>query len=171
MKTLTLIFLISIGFTAKATTFGDSIKVLDFKPYKINYPSTWQIKSGCVEKDCMIMAPTDTLLGIDRFTENIHFTYNALPSASYTADKYATFSIDYLPKVVKNFKVIERKKLKSNVIRLTYAGEKNAYQQTWRQYYYVKSSKVYIVTFSAETQKYDYYQPFIESYLNSFILK
>ena len=73
--------------------------------------------------------------------------------------------------MVKNFKVVEKKKLKSNVIRLTYSGEKDTFKQTWRQYYYVKASKVYIVTFSAETQKYDYYQRFIESFLNSFKLK
>ena len=171
MKNLLFILLTFIGFTANATALTDSIKVLDFKPYKINYPSTWRLKAGCVANECSILAPADTLNYPDTYTESINLTFNQLPSASYTVDKYAQFSIDYLPKVVKNFKVIEKKKLKSNVIRLTYSGEKDTSKQTWRQYYYVKSSKVYIVTFSGETSKYDYYQPFIESFLNSFTLK
>ncbi|MCU0325883.1 MAG: hypothetical protein MUF45_11625 [Spirosomaceae bacterium] len=171
MKLYGLILLTCLSLTARASTPADSVKVLEFKPYKINYPSTWRLKETCAVNECSILAPADTLNYPDIYTESINLTFNPLPSAEYTVDKYAQFSIDYLPKVVKNFKVIEKKKLKSNVIRLTYSGEKNNFKQTWRQYYYVKSGKVYIVTFSAETPKYDYYQPFIEPYLNSFTLK
>lgn len=171
MKNLFLALLTSCGLTANATSLTDSIIVLDFKPYKIDYPSSWRLKPGCLANECTILAPRDTLTTPDTYFESINLTFNQLPSASYTVDKYAQFSIDYLPKVVKNFKVLEKKKLKPNVIRLTYIGEKDTFKQTWRQYYYVKSSKVYIVTFSSETQKYDYYQQFIESFLNSFTLK
>lgn len=171
MKNLFFAFLTLCAFSANASSLSDSIKVLDFKPYKIDYPSTWSLKAGCAANECTILAPRDTLTSPDTYFESINLTFNSLPSASYTVDKYALFSIDYLPKVVKNFKVVEKKKLKSNVIRLTYSGEKDTFKQTWRQYYYVKASKVYIVTFSAETQKYDYYQHFIESFLNSFTLK
>jgi hypothetical protein len=172
MKIFNLIIIIFLSFSAKAISFADSVLVLDFKPYKITYPSTWRLKETCAVNECSILAPFDTLSKpYDTYTESINLTFNTLPSAEYTVDKYAQFSIDYLPKVVKNFKVIEKKKLKPNVIRLTYAGEKNNFQQTWRQYYYVKAGKVYIVTFSTETPKYEYYQPFIEPYLNSFTLK
>lgn len=172
MKPFQIIFILCISITANAFTLTDSIKVLDFKPYKINYPSSWRLKETCAVNECSILAPLDTLSKpYDTYTESINLTFNTLPSAEYTVDKYAQFSIDYLPKVVKDFKVIEKKKLKPNVIRLTYAGEKNNFKQTWRQYYYVKAGKVYIVTFSAETPKYEYYQPFIEPYLNSFTLK
>ncbi|MFY7908850.1 MAG: hypothetical protein ACOVO2_04840 [Emticicia sp.] len=171
MKKLFFSLFIFIGYTANASSLTDSIKVLDFKPYKIDYPSSWRLKAGCAVNECSILSPADTLSWPDGYTESINLTFNPLPSASYTADQYATYSIGYLPKVVKNFKVIERKKLKSNVIRVTYSGEKDTHKQTWRQYYYVKSSKVYIVTFSAETSKYPAYQSFIEPFLNSFTLK
>jgi hypothetical protein len=171
MKNLFLTFLTLCGLTANANLLTDSTIVLDFKPYKIDYPSSWKLKPGCVANECTILAPKDTILLPDTYLESINLTFNALPSASYTVDKYAQFSIDYLPKVVKNFKVVEKKKLKPNVIRLTYTGEKNTFNQTWRQYYYVKSSKVYIVTFSAETPKYEHYKAIIEPFLNSFTVK
>ncbi len=166
--TITLLFL---AFHSNATSLTDSVKVLDFKPYKINYPSTWRLKAGCAVNECSILSPADTLSFPDGYTESINLTFNALPSASYTVEQYTQFSINYLPKVVKNFKVIEKKKLKPNVYRITYTGQKDTHQQTWRQYFYVKSAKVYIVTFSAETTKYATYQPFMESFLNSFTLK
>ncbi|GAB2649155.1 hypothetical protein GCM10027035_48790 [Emticicia sediminis] len=171
MKKFFFTFLVFLGFTANASSVTDSIKVLDFKPYKIDYPSSWRLKAGCAVNECSILSPADTLSWPDGYTESINLTFNPLPSASYTADQYATYSIGYLPKVVKYFKVIEKKKLKSNVVRVTYSGEKDTHKQTWRQYYYVKSSKVYIVTFSTETSKYAAYQPFIEPFLNSFTLK
>jgi hypothetical protein len=170
MKFLKLFLLLSVGFNTKASYLADSVLVLDLKQYKINYPSTWRIKEGCALNECSVLSPTDTLSAYDRYTESIHLTFNPLP-ASYTAEKYTDFSIDYLPKVVKNFKVLEKKKLKPNVYRLTYSGEKNNYEQTWRQYYHVKAGKVYIVTFSAETSKYATFQTFIEPYLDSFTFK
>ena len=171
MKNILISIFIVIGFTANASSITDSIKVLDFKPYRIDYPSSWRLKASCAVNECSILSPADTLSWPDGYTESINLTFNPLPSASYTVDQYAKFSIDYLPKVVKNFKVVEKKKLKSNVVRVTYSGEKDTQKQTWRQYYYVKSSKVYIVTFSTETSKYAAYQPFIEPYLNSFTVK
>jgi hypothetical protein len=172
MKKLIFVFLLIGSLTAQANLLTDSLLVLDFKQYKMNYPATWRIKEGCLPNECTLLAPMDTLSrGLDTYYESINLTFNPLPSASYTVDNYAQYSVEYLPKVVKGFKILEKKKLKPNTIRLTYTGEKNSYQQTWRQYFYVKASKVYIVTFSTESPKYAYYQAMMEPFLNSFMLK
>ena len=136
--------------------------------YSINIPDGWKIMDNCQENLCSLLSPADTLGILDRFTENINFTIEKLSTASYSVDKYSTYSEAYLPKVVKNFKVIEKKKLKSNTFRMTYKGEKSGFFQTWRQYYVVKNQKLYILTFACETSKYEYYQPIVEPYLNSF---
>jgi hypothetical protein len=136
--------------------------------YSINIPDGWKIMDNCQENLCSLLSPADTLGILDRFTENINFTIEKLSTASYSVDKYATYSEAYLPKVVKNFKVIEKKKLKSNTFRMTYKGEKSGFFQTWRQYYVVKNQKLYILTFACETSKYEYYQPIVEPFLNSF---
>lgn len=165
-------FLLFLSVNVFAQT--DSLKapgMVDFKAYKMTVPDGWKIKAGCLETQCTLLSPSDTLTKYDAYTETINLTINKLSSASYTAEKYATFSIGYLPKVVNGFEVLERKKLKANLTRITYRGEKNGFLQTWRQYYHVKNAKVYIVTFSAETKKYDYFQPIIEPFLDSFTLK
>lgn len=167
-----LVLFILLPFLAAAQS--DSLtapKTVDFPAYKMTVPTAWKIKAGCVEGQCTLLSPTDTLTAYDAYTETINLTINKLSSASYTAEQYATFSIGYLPKVVNGFQVLERKKLKPNLTRITYRGEKNGYLQTWRQYYHVKNAKVYIVTFSAETKKYDYFQPIIEPFLDSFKFK
>jgi hypothetical protein len=145
--------------------------VLNQKAYSITIPDGWRIQENCTNDLCSLLSPRDTLGSYDRFTENINFTVNKLPSPSYTVDKYAQYSITYLPSVVKNFKVIEKKKLRSNAYLLTYKGEKSGFAQTWRQFYYIKNAKVYIMTFACETEKYEFYLPIIDPYLGSFKLK
>ncbi len=149
----------------------EKLLVLDRKSYTIDIPAGWKVENNCKDEWCDITSPFDTLGLIDRYLESINFAVNKLPSANYSVDQYAAFSIKYLPTVVKNFSIIEKKKLKSNAYRLTYKGEKDKFKQTWRQYYYIKNAKVYIVTFACETEKYAYYQPLVEPYLNSFRLK
>ncbi|SOE19892.1 hypothetical protein SAMN06298216_0393 [Spirosomataceae bacterium TFI 002] len=144
---------------------------IDMAKYKLTIPNNWKIKAGCTEEQCTANSPQDTLGGFDTYIESINITVNKLSSSSYTAEKYANFSIGYLPKVVKGFKVLEKKRLNSYSYRVTYTGSKNNIEQTWRQYYHVRSSKVYIITFSAQARKYDHYQPIMEPYLASFKFK
>jgi hypothetical protein len=146
-------------------------KVVELKQYRITVPEGWRVQTGCIDEKCVLLSPRDTLGTYDRFTENISITINKLSSSKYTADMYANFSKGYLPKVVSNFEVLERKRLKYNKVLMIYQGKKDKYEQTWMQYYIVKHSRVYIVTCSLETKNYEYYRPIIEEYATTFALK
>lgn len=177
MKYLFLTFITLISFSSLAQENApDTLQKkqpakLIKKAYSITIPEGWRISDNCTEDLCSLFSPPDTLSKeYDRYVESINITVNKLSSPSYTVDQYAAFSIGYLPKVVKDFTILEKKKLRSNVYRLTYQGFKDYSAQTWRQYYYVKNAKVYIVTFSAETRKYEQFLPLIQPYLDSFKL-
>lgn len=172
---LLLISLASFAQTDTTNATTDSVVVVlkkpviaELKEYRITVPEGWYIKAGCVDASCMLLSRGDTLSSLDRFTENISVTVSKLSSSKYTADMYADFSKGYLPKVVSNFTVLERKRLKSNKVLMIYRGKKDGYEQTWMQYYNVKNSKVYIVTCSIETKNYDYYRPIIKEYAETF---
>lgn len=173
MRSLFLFFFTLSTLSAIAQT--DSVKAVSSdlwlvkKGFKMKYPANWEVSQPCSDTYCSVFSPGDTLGFMDSFRENINFTVSKL-SPGYTVDQYATYSLGYLPKVVKGFEVLDKKKLKSNAYRITYRGTKDNFAQTWRQYYYVKNNQVFIVTFAAETSKYTYYQPFIEPYLASFVL-
>lgn len=172
--------LVSSAQIAKDTTAAvkDTTKVLPPVLKKLAYqiniptdPAKWKIKEGCTETDCSLLSQADTLSAtFDKFTENINIVYQPLPSKNYTVEQYVEYSRKYLPSVVKGFKVHEKKKIKPNAWMMVYSGEKSGYFQTWRQYYYVRNAKVYIVTFAAETPKYEYFLPFVTESLNSFKL-
>jgi hypothetical protein len=156
--------------TAKTVAIEKPI-YLEKKGYKIQIPKGWRLGPDCQDNNCSLFSPTDTLLLPDTYVENINITVEKLTSPGYTVDQYATYSISYLPKVVQNFKLISKKKLNASSFVVEYKGLKNNFLQTWRQFYYVKNSKVYIVTLATETPKYEFYKPLIESYLKSFKLQ
>lgn len=169
------LFISSVAFsqTDSTATTTDSVVVkkpvvAELKEYRITVPESWYIKAGCVDEKCVMLSPADTLSSYDRFTENISITVSKLSSSKYTADMYADFSKGYLPKVVSNFEVLERKRLKSNKVLMVYRGKKDGYEQTWMQYYNVKNAKVYIVTCSIETKNYEAYRPIIKEYAETF---
>jgi hypothetical protein len=175
MKTYFLVFLgLSLSLYGQ-----DSTKTLEIvqkpiwlekKGFKMQIPDGWRISTECSDVLCSLLAPIDTLSRPDIYVENINFTVDKLPSASYTVDQYASFSIKYLPSVVKNFKLLSKKKLGPNAYLIEYQGLKSNFYQSWKQYYYTKNSKVYIVTLASETIKFDYYKKLTESSLKSFKL-
>jgi hypothetical protein len=144
------------------------VNILEKKSFKINIPSGWRVNPECQELNCSLFSPNDTLSAGDSYIENINITIEKLPSTSYTAEQYTTFSISYLPKVVKNFKLLKRTKINQNLVVIEYQGHKSNFEQSWRQYFHVKNAKVYIVTLATETPKFNYYKTLTEPYLKSF---
>ncbi len=145
--------------------------MIDMPSYSISYPEGWKIREGCIQEQCTIISPTDTIGGYDTYLESINLTVNELSNASYTAEKYANYSEEYLPQVVTQFRVLNKAKLSENSHRLIYTGVKNNIRQVWRQFYHVKDGKVYIITFSVQQKKYKYYKGMIKPYLTSFKFK
>ncbi len=160
-----IIFLCLAGIKVNAFP-GDSLTSFS---YTMNIPEGWKIKDNCTEADCSFLAPQDN--SADTFLENINITVADAPSKNYPVVKYTDFSVGYLPSVVENFELLERKKLAGNSEYIVYRGRKSGFNQTWKQYYHIKDSKMYILTFTAETSQFEKYIDQITSHLDSFKVK
>ena len=161
MKNLLVVFCF-LAFQSHAFQ-GDS---LGHFSYTLDLPEGWKIKENCTEADCSFLAPQDN--PSDTFLENINITVADAPSKNYPVTKYTDFSVGYLPSVIENFEVVERKKLPGNSEYIIYKGRKSDFNQTWKQYYHIKGSKLYIVTFTAETPQFEAYIGTIGRHLDSF---
>lgn len=164
MKKLLVIFCF-LAFRAQACP----VDTLVHFSYSIDIPDGWKTKENCTENDCSFLAPQDA--PTDTFLENINITVADAPSKNYPVTKYTDFSIGYLPSVIENFELVERKKLPGNSEYIIYKGLKSEFHQTWKQYYHIKGTKMYIVTFTAETAKFEEYIGRIQENLDSFRIK
>ena len=137
--------------------------------YEMAIPTGWTVKDDCTENDCSILAPRDN--NEDTYLESINITINELGKLNYSVEKYANISVEYLPTVIEDFELLSRVKLPNNAAVLNYKGNKSAYNQTWKQYYFVVGTKMHILTFAAESKNYDTYINVIQENINSFIVK
>jgi hypothetical protein len=165
MKSILLLFLSLLPILSYAFQ-ADSLNNFT---YTINIPQDWTTKEGCNASDCSYLAPQDN--GQDTFLENINITVVEAPAKNYAVKKYTDFSLGYLPTVMDNFELIDRKALPNNAEYIIYKGFKSNYNQTWKQYYFIKGNTLYILTFTAETPKFEEYIAKIQENLDSFKMK
>lgn len=148
---------------------AQSADTLDKFDYVLPIPKGWTIKEGCQAQDCSLLAPQDH--SKDTFLENLNITVAEAPAKNYPVEKYVDFSAQYLPSVIDGFKILERKKLEGNKAYLIYTGTKNDFLQTWKQVYWIKGEKLYILTLSTESSQFENYIQNIGSFLEAFTLK
>lgn len=156
------LFLLNIQVFAQADT-------LQMDTYTFLVPEGWKIKEGCLEADCSMLAPHDDYE--DTFLENINIVVAPAPAKNYPVKKYADFSVGYLPSVIDDFEVLERVELENNGEYVIYKGLKSDFHQTWKQYYFIKDEGLYIITFTAETDRFEEYIDKIQVNLDSFKIK
>lgn len=149
--------------TAVQAQSADTLNRFD---YTLPLPPGWTVKEGCSATDCSILAPQDHKQ--DTFLENINITIAAAPAKNYPVGKYTDFSVNYLPSVIQDFKILERTKLKGNAEYLVYQGTKSDFAQTWKQYYFIRGEKLYILTFTAEQGQYPAYMEKMGTLLDEF---
>jgi hypothetical protein len=153
------------------TTLHQDWKTLTKTTYSVKYPDTWTLTPGHNNEKFSLTAPSD---GVgDQFVENMDLTVIALGASTYTPKQYADYSKTTLPKKIKFFKVLEEKAVKQGVAGyyMVFKGTQGADKLKWKQYYFIKSGKVYVITFTAEDSRYAEYITNIGTMLSSFTVK
>lgn len=170
-KAIHLILLLILLLTQGLFVQAQNSKTLTKPTYSIKYPATWEVQTGSNNTGFTINSPTDG--DGDSYTEFIDLTVNALNDAAMTAEQYAIFSKGYLPSKIPKFKVLESKKLTQNKDGYYYVftGLQNGKPCKWKQCYFVKNLKVYIITYTAEAIKYDSYKAIVDPMIASFLVK
>jgi hypothetical protein len=165
MKMGAFLLLVCMSFTGLQPAW----KTLTKNTYAIKYPDTWTLTAGHTNEKFSITAPSDGM--DDQFVENLDLTTN--PISGYTPKQYADFSKTTLPRKIKGFKVLEEKAVKQGAdgYYMVFKGTQGTDKLKWKQYYFIKGGKVYIITFTAEETRYAEYIKNIATMLSSFTVK
>ena len=107
----------------------------------------------------------------DLFIENINLLIQDLKGHQIDFDQYVKISKD---QVKKNGKLIESKKInlnKNEVQVFIYEAKPTGRALKFYQYLLIKNKKAFILTYSAEVEKFDLYFQEINKIFNSFSVK
>ncbi len=175
------VLLISISVSSQSTfedKKSDSLlkqkfgwKTFDEKEFSIQAPHTFERpkkKAGFI-----IFAPLES--PDDKFKENVNLIIQDLAGKNIDLDKFTDISVEQIKNYIKNNEITENKKLKNEngeYQKFIYSGDVGAFSLKFEQYCWIVNEKAYILTFTAEKEKFDSnYQEFVEVVLNSFVLK
>lgn len=139
--------------------------------YSIEYPRTWTVKENELGAELFILAPKSN--ATDIFNENVNLIVQDLSGTSIDLDAYVRLSEKQITEVIGG-KIVRSERFKSGSLELhkiIYTGNINGFDLQLIQNYYVRDSKAYILSFTAEQSSYEPYRKIGTQMLQSFRFK
>ncbi|WP_340067357.1 PsbP-related protein [Ascidiimonas aurantiaca] len=141
---------------------------LDRKEFNVSYPESFVLdESG--QNNTVFVLKTKAENANDTFIENINLATQPITNSSF--DDFVSKTISEISAVGK---LIEKKKLNVDgldCLKLKFVLTQNNIPLTFVQHYYIKNGKVYVLTLSSESSKYEKYLNLFEVVLSTFTLK
>lgn len=133
--------------------------------YTINYPESWDLDiSGQMNTSLLLFSKPSS--NNDDFRENVNIIIQKLGYKNIDIQEYAEISINQ----IKSSGKILKNKLINNKYVIEWKAFINQRNLKFKQYYFVKNRKAYVVTFTAKENEYDNYIREANQILDSFKL-
>lgn len=143
--------------------------------YTMQYPSTWELdESGKHGPNIVLYAESEGLINL--FKENINITEQDLSENPMTLDEFVDLSESQVENEILNGDLLYSKRKKSkkgSYHEIIFTGNMYGNNLKWKQYYFLdkRVNKAYVVTFTAEVEKFDDYKIQATEIMDSFTLK
>jgi hypothetical protein len=169
--TLVFIFSTIVGFSQSDSP--TKLKNFAQNGYKLQYPSSWTLDtSKKMEPDFFIFSPREN--DTDRFQENVNLLVQDLTGQNIDLDKYAKITERQIKELAIEGTIYESKKIikpgKSAYYKMVYGMTQGVFKLKIEQYYFIKNEKAFVMTFTAELNKFDSFLAAGKQILNSFVL-
>jgi hypothetical protein len=172
--------LISCGeATGKKTTVEETLQAdknqntFSQANYSVRYPASWELdQTGKMGTNFILFAPVESAQ--NDFRENINLIIQELSGKGIDLNKFASISENQVKTMVTHANLIESKRIINDTNeyhKIIYTGDDGTFHLQYEQYYWLINEKAYILTFTAEQNKFAALKDTAESILNSFVLK
>jgi len=149
----------------KFLNFVDNLKY----GFSIKYPSTWEKKEKLRDFIVVFLAPLEN--ESDKFRENLSLMVSNLFMQTMDLSDYVNFSIDQLREAILDFRLFEKTQTKISKIpayKIVYSGKRKQMNIKIMQHYAIKRNKVYLITYTAEKDKYEMYLKSLQKMIKTF---
>ena len=169
MKLLFVLF-ISVFLNQQVLCQSDFIE-LDKGSYRINYPKSWQLDTSGQMNTAFILF--SELEENDIFSENINLLIQDLKGLKMDLKAFVELSEKQIKTMVVNSKIdksITIKNEDSTYHDIVWSGHVSGKNLKFKQYFFIKNEKAYVLTFTAHRTTYDAYLKIGNQIINSFKL-
>jgi eukaryotic-like serine/threonine-protein kinase len=138
--------------------------------FSIRYPQGWEKREGALGTAVLLLSPREGTS--DEFQENVNVLVQKVPD-KMSLEEYSKLSIEQAPKLITGFRLLDQGSTtlgESPAHRIHYRGEQGAFHLEWEQVWSVLEGQAFIITYTAERDRYQMYRPTAEAMIASFRL-
>ncbi len=149
----------------------DPGKLLDQTDYLLTYPSSWSLDQSGQMGTQFILFTGQNNAG---FRDNLNLIVQDLKGSGFDLDKYAALSEGQVKTMITHAQIIESKRIRSEANEfqeIVFTGDQGILHLKWKQRYWVKGEKAFVLTFTASQAAYAGYDQQNEKVFDSFRLK
>jgi hypothetical protein len=165
------------GTASPTSSPSDKVSYEEFASYSdskygftIQYPKDWEKQVGALGSAVVMLSPREG--DSDEFRENVNVLVQMLPD-KMTLDQYTELSLDQASKLITGFDLLDQGSTQlagRPARRIHYRGEQGAFRLEWEQVWTVLGGQAFIVTYTADRDRYDTYLRTAEAMFASFRL-
>jgi hypothetical protein len=127
-------------------------KTLETPEYSIQYKADWVLdQSGQSGTKFMLYSPS---IQGQVFKNNINLIIQDLKGQNIDLKKFVDISTDQIQKLITSSKIILSQTTNSRH-EIVYTGAFGQFSLKWKQYYWVKDEKAYVLTFTADSSSFE----------------
>lgn len=148
---------------------GNSEKLLVYSNsehnIKAKYSSNWEYKEDIMGAVVAFVSPLES--ESDSFRENMNIVIQDLSGFEISLKEYSDISIEQLKKSITNFKLVSNQvydQLNDKAYELVFTGIRNEFHMKWKTIFFIKDEKAYIITCTAEEDKFNDYLSYFEQF-------
>jgi hypothetical protein len=165
------------GTASSTSSPSDNVSSEEFASYSdskygftLQYPKDWEKQVGAMGSAVVILSPREG--DSDKFRENVNVLVQTLPD-KMTLDQYTKLSLDQAPNLITGFDLLDQGATQlagRPARRVHYRGEQGAFRLEWEQVWTVLGGQAFVLTYTAERDRYGTYLRTAEATFASFRL-
>jgi len=135
----------------------------------IKCPEDWTNQKGLMGTTIFVASPLESEK--DGFSENVNLVVEDLQGMEIGIEEYAEFTKAQIEALITNSKILKAEKItfqEKDAYTMEYTGQQGQYKLHWKQIYFIKKGKAYILTYTAEGDKFAKYLPTADRIIQSF---
>ncbi len=140
--------------------------------YSVKYPESWSIDtSKAVGTTFIIFSPLES--DSDKFQENVNMLSQDLKGQDIDLDTYVRISEKQITNQATDGKIYESTRLKTDkgeYHKIIFSATQGVYKLKFEQHYFVRDNKAYVITLTAEAEKFEGYKTVGEQILQTFTI-
>jgi serine/threonine-protein kinase len=147
---------------------------LDSHMFSIQHPDTFEMDISTIMQGLNFVLSAPKSSPDDLFRENISLAIQNLGGLNISLDYFVDFSKNQIEQQIFNGYVVESKRVRANNSEfhlLIYTGRHGHFNLKWMQHIMIKNERAYVLTFTAEQDRFDNYAEVAAKIMNTFKIR